>query len=259
VTRAAASSIARGRPSSRMQISATGRALAASRTKSGRAACARCTHNATASNAATWSNGGSCVGSGRGSSGNGYSHSPRRCSGVRLVTRAFGRRWLWAGGFSTLPAPPSVALLVAGTTISTLANLDRPERPETFGSPWLRAAPRPVYWRRSGSRRYGSSGLGSSYTAHCVPTAVLDQGRGTAAACGSSCSLVQRRGMGCCVPHCGRPPALQPAQVPPRRRNGDAASEAAAVLSASPATRKGPSTHNRRLPSRPSKATLTER
>ena len=40
--------------------------------------------------AANWSNGGSCVGSGRGSGGTEYSHSPRRCSGVRLVTRVFG-------------------------------------------------------------------------------------------------------------------------------------------------------------------------
>ncbi len=87
LTRAAASSIARGRLSSGMQIFATARALAASRTKLGLAAWARCTNNETASIAANWSKGGSCVGSGRGSDGTGYSHSHRRWSGVRLVTR----------------------------------------------------------------------------------------------------------------------------------------------------------------------------
>ena len=54
--------------------------------------------------------------------------------------------------------------------------------------------------------------------------------------------------------HRRRSRALQPARISPRRRDGDAAPAAAAVLSALLSTRNGPSTHCRRLPSQSSKA-----
>jgi hypothetical protein len=54
--------------------------------------------------------------------------------------------------------------------------------------------------------------------------------------------------------HRRRSRVLQPARISPRRRDGDAAPAAAAVLSALLSTRNGPSTHCRRLPSQSSKA-----
>ncbi len=90
--RAAASSIARGRPSSRRQISVTASAFSGVRTKSGRTALARSTNRAPTSLARIASGvgvgpSGQSDGISRGGIGN--SNSPLRWSGARLVTRAF--------------------------------------------------------------------------------------------------------------------------------------------------------------------------
>jgi hypothetical protein len=89
--RAAASSIASGRPSSRRQISATAAALFPVSVKPGRTAWARSTNSATADEAASSPNG-TVAGpagalSGTGSGGTGYSRSAASPSTVRLVAR----------------------------------------------------------------------------------------------------------------------------------------------------------------------------
>ena len=81
--RAAASSIASGRPSRRRQISATAAALPSVRAKPGRTARARSVNSATAGQAATSATG--AVAGPAGSGGTGYSRSARSPSTVRLV------------------------------------------------------------------------------------------------------------------------------------------------------------------------------
>ena len=85
--RAAASSIASGRPSSRRQISATAAALPSVRAKPGRTARARSTNSATAGDAASSASGTPAGSAGSGSGGTGYSRSARSPSTVRLVAR----------------------------------------------------------------------------------------------------------------------------------------------------------------------------
>ena len=83
MTRAAASSIASGRPSRRGQIAATAGALSAVRAKSGRRPARARRRGATAAAlAASSASGAELRGSGTGSGGTGYSCSPRRRSGV---------------------------------------------------------------------------------------------------------------------------------------------------------------------------------
>ena len=89
--RAAASSIASGRPSSRRQISTTAAALLSVRAKPGRAARARSTNSATAGDAASSAIGtpalSLALSAGSDSGGTGYSRSARSPSTVRLVAR----------------------------------------------------------------------------------------------------------------------------------------------------------------------------
>ena len=84
--RAAASSIASGRPSRRRQISATAAAFSSVSAKSGRTSMARWTKRATAGYTESSSAGSRRPASGTGSGGTGCSCSPRRCSAARLVT-----------------------------------------------------------------------------------------------------------------------------------------------------------------------------
>jgi hypothetical protein len=51
-----------------------------------------------------------------------------------------------------------------------------------------------------------------------------------AASLGSMESAVQSSATGCCVPHCGCPRSLQPAWIPARRRDGDAAAASVRLL-----------------------------
>ncbi len=85
--RAAANSIASGRPSRRRQISTTAVAFAAVRAKSWRAAPARSTNSATAGDEAISSSGTVAGFGGSGSGGTGYARSARNCNTVRLVAR----------------------------------------------------------------------------------------------------------------------------------------------------------------------------
>ena len=87
LTRAAASSIARGRPSNRAQISATAEAFSRLSSKSGLAAAARCTNSVTAGHCDSTSTEGMDRESGSVSGGSGNSCSPYRCNAARLVTR----------------------------------------------------------------------------------------------------------------------------------------------------------------------------
>ena len=80
-TCAAASSIARGIPSSRVQMAPTDAALAGVSSNSGCTAAARSTNSRTASDAASAS---TVPASGIDSDGNGYAVSPTRCRGSRL-------------------------------------------------------------------------------------------------------------------------------------------------------------------------------
>ena len=89
--RAAASSIASGRPSRPMQISATAGALAAVSANSGSTAWARATNSATAGLAASDSRAPSAFGSGSSNGGIGTSCSPPIRSGLRLDTSTFSR------------------------------------------------------------------------------------------------------------------------------------------------------------------------
>ena len=86
-TRAAASSIASGRPSSRRQISATAAALSAVNAKAGDTAWARSANSRTESRSASCSGEISAVEFGKGNGAIGYSRSPPTLSGSRLVTR----------------------------------------------------------------------------------------------------------------------------------------------------------------------------
>ena len=89
--RAAASSMARGSPSRRAQISATAGALALVTWKSGLTACARSMKSATASYCESVARSGRCLGSGSASAGTGNSCSARTCSASRLVTSTLSR------------------------------------------------------------------------------------------------------------------------------------------------------------------------
>ncbi len=84
--RAAASSIARGKPSRRAQISATAGALALLTWKSGLSACARAIKRATASYCDSVTRSGRCLRSGSKSGGTANSCSAERRSTARLVT-----------------------------------------------------------------------------------------------------------------------------------------------------------------------------
>ena len=88
-TRAAASSIARGRPSSRAQSSLTTWMLALVRAKSGRRARARWANNVTADARPATSGIRTSSGDGRARGGTGYTCSLRRRRGMRLVTSTF--------------------------------------------------------------------------------------------------------------------------------------------------------------------------
>ena len=86
LTRAAASSIARGKPSNRAQISVTADAFSRFSSKSGLTATARCTNSATAGYCDRTSTGGRASESGMPSGNTGNSCSPYTCSAARLVT-----------------------------------------------------------------------------------------------------------------------------------------------------------------------------
>ena len=86
-TRAAASSMASGMPSSRQQISATAAAFSCVKTKPGSTARARCRNRATPVTFERASNDGSGSMQGRSSGGTGNSCSPGRRRVSRLVTR----------------------------------------------------------------------------------------------------------------------------------------------------------------------------
>ena len=102
-TRAAASSIARGIPSSRRQISETDPTFEASSAKPGRAIAARSTKRRTAALAAVSSRRPSGDGTGSERSGQTCSPSSARPSRLVAITRTAGQRW------SRLPARRAVA------------------------------------------------------------------------------------------------------------------------------------------------------
>ena len=90
-TRAAASSIASGKPSSCWQISTTADTFSFVTVKAGFTATARSINIATASYCVSRSNGGNRFGSGRDKGGTGYSISPDRRNTSLLVTNTFTR------------------------------------------------------------------------------------------------------------------------------------------------------------------------
>ena len=107
--RAAASSIASGRPSRRTQISATAGAFSFVTSKPGRTARARSMNSATASYCESCDSDGRLAGSGRPSGGTGYSCSPdtwQRASAAGQDRRGSGRR---RGARSPLPRPRAPA------------------------------------------------------------------------------------------------------------------------------------------------------
>ncbi len=113
--RAAASSIASGKPSRRAQISATAGALVFVTWKSGWTACARSMKIATASYCDSVARFGRCLGSGSASAGTGNSCSARTCSASRLVTSTL----------SLGQAPSKSAICVAAlATCSKLSSTD---------------------------------------------------------------------------------------------------------------------------------------
>jgi len=112
-TRAAASSIASGSPSSRWQISATAGPLSSVRTKSGVIAAARSTKRATAANRDSASAAGGCCRSGRASGGTGRSCSPLSPSGARLVASTVS---------PGLAPSSSLTTVAAGRTCSKLSS-----------------------------------------------------------------------------------------------------------------------------------------
>jgi hypothetical protein len=87
LTRAAASSIASGRPSSRSTIPAITPAFCSSMAKPGTKAAARAANSCADSHAATAVTDGAPPGSGTRKAGTGNSCSPDRRNGERLVTR----------------------------------------------------------------------------------------------------------------------------------------------------------------------------
>ena len=87
LTRAAASSMASGRPSNRAQISVTADAFSRVSSKSGLAATARCRNSSTAGYWDRTSTESVDRGTGSASGGTGNSCSPYTCSAARLVTR----------------------------------------------------------------------------------------------------------------------------------------------------------------------------
>jgi hypothetical protein len=116
-TRTAASSIARGRPSSRVQISATAAAFSRVRRKSGRTARARSTKREIASDSfRTSSSSGRQSGSGSRSGGTGNSRSPYTDITERLVTTTFSR----GACESRCSTPPAAA-----TTCSKLSRISK--------------------------------------------------------------------------------------------------------------------------------------
>jgi hypothetical protein len=119
----AASSIARGNPSRRMQISATTAALVAVRAKSGLTATARCTNSATdATCARSTLIAFSRLGSGKAKGGTGNSCSPYRCRVARLVTKSLSR------GHSTSSAATRGAAPTTCSKLSSTSNSCRSRR-----------------------------------------------------------------------------------------------------------------------------------
>jgi hypothetical protein len=150
--RAAASSIARGSPSRRTQISAMVRALASVSWKLGLMARPRCTKRVQAAYCARTSLVGRCFRSGRGSGETANSRSPCSRSGARLVTSRcrFGQA-----------ANRSASLGAAASTCSKLSSSSRREcspSARCTSSSTVRAAVsrRPSAWAMAGSTRSGS-------------------------------------------------------------------------------------------------------
>ena len=132
--RAAASSMASGRPSRRWQISATAGAVTLSIAKSGRTACARSMKSRTASYCVTCSSVGGGCRRGRVSGTTGNSRSARMCNGTRLVTRNVipgqaSRSWV-----SSDPAPVTCSKLSSTRSVRFSASSAR-RKSMIFASP----------------------------------------------------------------------------------------------------------------------------
>ena len=152
-TRAAANSMASGRPSSRVHTSAIAGALAAVTRKSGRAACARARNRATAAYCVSRSSGGRCPGMASDNGGTGYTCSPRSRSGRRLVTSSFAPRLVSSNPATSGAAPTTCSKLSSTSSRCWSARWVR--RSSAIG--WLPASLRPSVWAMVGTTRLGST------------------------------------------------------------------------------------------------------
>ena len=109
--RAAASSIASGRPSRRTQISATAGAFSFVTSNPGFTARARSMNSATASYCESCDSEGRLAGSGRPSGGTGYSCSPDTCSALRLLVRTARFGQAARSSLTDAPAPSTCSKL----------------------------------------------------------------------------------------------------------------------------------------------------
>ena len=141
--RAAASSRARGRPSSRWQISVTACALAAVTAKVGCTQRTRATSIATAGTATRRSRSATSSEWGTASGPTGNSRSAARCSRSRLVTSSRTPGQARSGSVRSRPAASTCSQLstTSSTSLSTSASITRAETrpPGASGSPNARA------------------------------------------------------------------------------------------------------------------------
>ena len=116
-TRAAASSIASGRPSSRLQISPIARAFSLVSAKAGFAVCARSTNSITAGLAASDSSDVVRCASGRDSGATGTSCSLDRRSGSRLVTTILSGAAIFSRSTTNGTAPSRCSKLSSSSSV----------------------------------------------------------------------------------------------------------------------------------------------
>ncbi len=154
--RAAASSIARGNPSRRTQISATAAALSPARAKSGTTAWLRPTKRATASKPSNASSGGSGLREGSVRGGTPSSCSARRCNGSRLVASTLRRG---------APSSSSATSGAASSTCSRLSSTSSSSRPARCSASTTRSGRSPVSRRPSAAAMAGIKPAGSGTVA----------------------------------------------------------------------------------------------
>ena len=168
LSRAAASSMARGSPSSRRQISAIVEALSSVTAKSGRTARARSVNRATASDSAMTEAGSSGWGRLSGGTGNTFSARTRRVS--RLVTRTLIPGACWSSSDRPTAAAVTCSKLSRTSSIresrSRVFSTSRASLPPDTGCP---ASPRwhrircPGHVRRRGRQRKRRPGSGPAH------------------------------------------------------------------------------------------------